>query len=153
MFTKKIIVLCLILPLVAFAKPKLIDELKINPQDLTPKEQVVYFSNLYGGNANVALAVMDCESGGNHKTSSDGGRSNGVFQFQKSTFLRMEKEFGEDLNYTSQFDQIKLASWALTQPIKAREWTTYVAIEKGGKYSFWSSQNKRHYTIFCSVSV
>lgn len=143
--------LFLILPLVVFAKPKLTDEAIINPLDLTPTQQVIYFSELYGGNPTIALKVMDCESNGNHKTSGDGGRSNGIFQFQKSTFLRMEKEFGEDLDYTSQYDQIKLASWALAQPKKAREWTTYVAIEKGGKYSFWSSQNNRHFTVYCKV--
>lgn len=141
----------LLISLLGFPTKDSAEEIKINPLDLTPIEQIEYFSTMYGGNPAIAKKVMECESNGNHKTSGDGGRSNGIFQFQKSTFLRMEKEFGEDLDYTSQFDQIKLGSWALTQPNLAREWTTYVAIQKGGKYSFWSSQMQRHYTVYCKL--
>ena len=141
----------LLISLLGFPTKDSAEEIKINPLDLTPIEQIEYFSTMYGGNPAIAIKVMECESNGNHKTSGDGGRSNGIFQFQKSTFLRMEKEFGEDLDYTSQFDQIKLGSWALAQPRLAREWTTYVAIKNGGKYSFWSSQMQRHYTVYCKV--
>lgn len=152
MLSKKIIVLFVLgFSLLGFPTKDFADNTEINPLDLTPEQQVIYFSDLYGGDYRVALKVMECESGGNHKTTGDGGLSNGIFQFQKSTFLRMEREFGEDLNYTSQFDQIKLASWALSQPEKAREWTTYVSIEKGGKYHFWSSQNKRYFTVYCKL--
>lgn len=127
------------------------EEIKINPLELTPEQQVVYFSNLYGGDPTVALRVMECESGGNHKTVSDGGRSNGIYQFQKSTFERMEREFGEDLNYSSQFDQIKLGTWALAQDKYQNEWTAFVAIKRGGKYSFYSRQMDRNYTIYCKL--
>jgi len=151
MLIKKIIVLGLILPLVVFAKPKLTEELHINPLDLDPQQQVVYFSNLYGGNPDIALKVMDCESSGSHSAKGDGGRSNGIFQFQKSSFERMEKDFGEDLNYTSQYDQIKLASYALASKKYQNEWTSFRAIMNGGKYSFYSSQMKRHYTIYCKL--
>jgi hypothetical protein len=151
MLIKKIIALGLILPLVAFAKPKSTDELHINPLDLSKEQQVVYFSDLYGGDSQIALSVMECESSGSHSAKGDGGRSNGIFQFQKSSFERMEKDFGEDLNYTSEYDQIKLASWALANPKYQREWTSYRAISNGGKYSFYSSQMKRHYTIYCSL--
>lgn len=142
----------LLFSLLGFPTKDSAEEIKINPLDLSVKDQIIYFSNLYGGDSQIAIRVMECESGGNHKTSGDGGRSNGIFQFQKSTFLRMEKEFGEDLNYSSQYDQIKLASYALSKPELAREWTTYVAIQKGGSYSFWSSQNQRHYTVKCAIS-
>lgn len=152
MFLKlKIALFVLGFSLLGFPTKDSADWANINPQELPPEQQVVYFSDLYGGDYKIALKVMECESGGNHKTIGDGGRSNGIFQFQKSTFLRMEKEFGEDLNYTSQFDQIKLASWALTQPEKAREWTTYVAIEKGGRYAFYSSQLKKHFVVYCKL--
>ena len=149
---KKIIVsLVLLFSLLGFPTKDSAEEIKINPLDLTPEQQVIYFSDLYGGDYKVALKVMECESGGNHKTSGDGGRSNGIFQFQKSTFLRMEKEFGEDLNYSSQYDQIKLASYALSKEELAKEWTTWVSIQNGGKYSFWSSQNNRYYTVYCKL--
>ena len=151
MLLKKIIVFCLILPLVAFAKPKITEELKINPLDLGYKEQIVHFSKLYGGDEKIALAVAHCESNGKHSAIGDGGHSRGIYQFQKSTFLRMEKEFGEDLDYGSRYDQIKLGSWALAQKKYQNEWTTFVAIKKGGKYSFYSSLNKRHYTVSCKI--
>lgn len=137
--------------LLGFPTKDYADNTKINPLDLTPEQQVIYFSELYGGDYRIALKVMECESGGSHKTIGDGGLSNGIFQFQKSTFLRMEKEFGEDLNYTSQFDQIKLASWALANPKYQNEWTAFVAIEKGGKYAFYSSQLKKHFVVFCKL--
>lgn len=127
------------------------DEIKINPQDLSIADQVVYFSNLYGGDSEVALKVMDCESGGDHNNVGDGGLSKGIFQFQKSTFERMERGLGENLNYTSQFDQIKLASYALSHDELAREWSTYVAIKNGGKYAFYSSQLKRHFVVYCKI--
>jgi hypothetical protein len=146
---KKIIALSLILPLVAFAKPKLTEELEINPLDLSPEQQVVYFSNLYGGNADIALKVMECESGGSHSAKGDGGRSNGIYQFQQASFNRMEKDFGEDLNYSSRYDQIKLGVWAISNPKYQREWSAYRALENGGKYSFYSSQMKRYYTVYC----
>lgn len=152
MLSKKIIALILLgFSLLGFPTKDYANGANINPLDLTPEQQVIYFSDLYGGDYKIALKVMECESGGNHKTTGDSGLSNGIFQFQKSTFLRMEREFGEDLNYSSQFDQIKLASWALAQPEKAREWTAFVAIEKGGKYAFYSSQLKKHFVVYCKL--
>lgn len=148
---KKIILLLVLVPLIALAQPLETEEVKINPRDLSTDQQVIYFSNLYGGDAEVALKVMECESGGNHQVTGDGGRSNGIFQFQRSTFNRMEKILGEDLNYDSQFDQVKLASFALSKPELAREWTAFVAIEKGGKYSFWSRQLNKHFVVYCKL--
>lgn len=113
--------------------------------------QIAYFSELYGGDAKIISKVMECESGGDHSVKGDGGRSTGIFQFQKETFNRISKAFGEKLDYNSKFDQIKLGTWALSNPDYAKEWTTYVAIQKGGKYSFYSRQMKRHYTVYCKV--
>lgn len=150
-FTKIIVVIVLGFSLLGFPTKDFADSTKINPLDLSTIEQVIYFSNLNGGDAEVALKVMECESGGKHSASGDGGHSNGIFQFQKSTFLRMEKDFGEDLNYESQFDQIKLASWSLSQEKYAREWSSYRAIKNGGKYSFYSNQLKKHFTVACKL--
>lgn len=149
---KKIIVsLVLLFSLLGLPTKDSAEELSINPLDLTTSGQVAYFSHLYGGNEKVINKVIECESGGNHQTVSDGGRSNGILQFQKETFKRMSKAFGEKLNYNSKFDQVKLGSWALSHPELAQEWTTYVAIQKGGKYAFYSKQLKRHFTIYCKV--
>lgn len=119
----------------------------------TPIEyQIAYFSASYGGDSNLILSVMQCESQGNHKAIGDGGRSNGIFQFQKPTFLSLEKKFGQDLNYESQFDQMKLATWAISNGY-GNNWTAYRAIKNGGKYSFYSSQMGRHYTVYCKLLV
>ena len=118
---------------------------------VTDEDLIEQFSEQYGADPDIVKKVMDCESGGDHKMSSDGGHSNGIAQFQKSTFNRMSKIFGEKLEYSSKYDQLKLATWALSQPKLAREWTTYVAIKNGGKYSFYSNLNKKHYTVYCKI--
>lgn len=141
----------LLFSLLGFPSKDYAEELSINPQLLTIEQQIVYFSTLYGADSNIVLKVMECESGGNHQVTGDGGRSNGIFQFQRSTFNRMEKILGEDLNYDSQFDQVKLASFALSKPELAREWSSFRSIKNGGKYSFWSNQMQRHYTVYCKL--
>jgi hypothetical protein len=148
----KILVFALIISLFFYTKVIAEPIEIINPLNLTTKDQVVYFSNLYGGDSKIALQVMECESGGDHNNVGDGGRSRGIMQFQKETFTRMSKAMGLKLNYSSRYDQIKLATWALTQPEFASEWTTYKAIKNGGKYSFYSRQMKKHYTVKCSLT-
>ena len=56
---------------------------------------------------------MRCESNGKQNTVSDGGRSIGVFQYQKPTWERHSKEYGEELDRNSPYDQAKLATWAI----------------------------------------
>ena len=50
----------------------------------------------------------------------------------------------EGLDYTSEYDQLKVGTYAMAHPELAKEWTTYVAIQKGGTYSFYSKINKKH---------
>ena len=95
--------------------------------------------------------VIDCESKFKHNTSSDNGFSNGIMQFQKATFIRMAKKYGEVLDYNSQYDQLRLGIWAISKPELAREWTSYVAIQKGGVYSFYSRQLQKHFTVKCKL--
>jgi hypothetical protein len=120
----------------------------INPINLTIEQQIEYFSDLYKTDSNLIKKVMECESNGDHSNISDGGRSKGIFQFQKPTFLWMEKEFGEDLNYESQFDQIKLATWAIANGYGSN-WTAWRAIKNGGTYSFYSNQLHRSFKVTC----
>ena len=110
--------------------------------------QINYFADLYGVDSRVVSKVIDCESNGIHESVGDGGRSKGIGQFQEATFLRMEKKLGEDLNYNSSYDQVKLLTYAISQGW-GREWTTYRAIQNGGKYSFYSKQLKKHFTVYC----
>jgi hypothetical protein len=65
--------------------------------------------------------------------------------------MRMSKIYGEELDYDSQFDQLKLGIYALSKPELAREWSTYVAIKKGGTYSFYSKQLKQNFTVKCRL--
>lgn len=110
-----------------------------------------YYSDLYGSDYNLVMSVLDCESDF-RMVPGDGGRSFGIGQFSKETFARHSKLLGENLDYYSKHDQIKLVAYIFSLGRKdlMREWSTYVAIERGGEYSFWSSVNNRHYTIQCS---
>ena len=117
---------------------------------LTVEQQVEYFAKLYGADVSLVSKVMECESGGNHKAIGDSGLSKGVFQYQRSTFERHEKLLGEDLNYQSSYDQIKLASFAIANGM-GNEWTAYRAIQNGGKYSFYSKQLQKSFVVYCKL--
>ena len=111
---------------------------------------VTYFSNKNGISPRLALKVMECESGGIQDTTSDMGLSHGIFQIQKSTWDRFTGEMGEKLDYDSPMDQAKVATWAMAHG-HATEWSTFIAIMKGGKYSFYSRQLHRHFTVICKA--
>lgn len=123
-------------------------------KDKTIKEQVEFFSVLYETDSQVVNKSIECESKGNHDAVGDGGRSKGIAQIQVPTWKDLEqkynKEFAEDLDYTSRFDQIKLMTWSFANGY-GNKWTSYVAIKNGGKYSFYSKQMKRHYTVICKI--
>lgn len=147
---KKILVSLLLPLMLMFSQPVIAEPIEIvNPINLSPQEQVIYFSNLYGGDSKIINKVIECESNWKHETIGDRGLSRGILQFQKSTFNRMAKDFGEELDYNSQYDQIKLGTWALSNPKYQREWTAYRTIMNGGTYSFYSNQLKRHFTVTC----
>lgn len=147
-----IIGLLFLLPLVAFAKPLATGELEIIDAPYTI--QANYFANLYGVDSKIVNKVLDCESDYDHNARGDGGRSVGIAQIQKPTWDWMEKdyfdEWGEHLDYKSSHDQIKLLAYEISKG-HGNNWTTYRAIKNGGKYTFWSSQNQKSYTIYCKV--
>jgi hypothetical protein len=150
MLKYKIILVCLLLPLVAIAKPVIAEPIEtINPVFLSPEGQVDYFTKLYGSDPEIVKKVIRCESQWNNNARGDNGNANGIGQFWESTFYRMAKILGEELNYKSEFDQIKLLSFAMSKPELAREWTSYRAIMNGGTYSFYSKALKKHYTVTC----
>ena len=119
-------------------------------RDQPIKEIVNYFAIENDLDPKLALAVMRCESNGKQNTVSDGGRSIGVFQYQKPTWERHSKEYGEELDRNSPYDQAKLATWAIANG-KGNEWTAYRTIKNGGTYSFYSNQLKQHFTVKCSM--
>ena len=120
----------------------------------TVKEQVEYFSKIYDVDPNLVNKVIECESGGNHKVIGDGGRSKGIAQIQEPTWRDLEQKFNtqydEDLHYMSQFDQLKLTTWSIANG-HGNRWTAYRAIKNGGKYSFYSKQLKKHFTVYCKL--
>jgi len=124
-------------------------EVKLSEQ---PIENIVtYFAKENGVDTKLALAVMRCESNGKQNTVSDGGRSKGIFQYQSPTWERHSKEYGEKLDINSPYDQAKLAMWAIADG-KGNEWTAYTTIQKGGTYSFYSRQLKKHFTVTCNLA-
>ena len=148
-FYKIILGLCLVASLLVSPTKAIAEPVKIEEMDA--QQLVSYFSVQYGTDKDIALAVMRCESGGKNSAVGDNGLSKGIYQFQEETFTRMSKLKGDELDYTSKLDQIKLAVWALGKPNLAREWTAYRAIKNNGKYSFYSKQLKKHFTVYCSL--
>jgi len=143
---KKFIVIVILLTTFLYAPPYK----ETYSAEPTIPELINRFALEYGVDHNLALSVAKCESGLKPTTSGDGGKANGVFQYWKPTFERHSKEFGEELNYESPYDQIKLAMWAFSKGY-AREWTTYRAIQNGGVYSFYSRSLGKHFTVRCKI--
>lgn len=126
---------------------------KRNLADYSIQELTEYFANYYGANYRDLYSTMMCESGGKSKPG-DNGHANGVMQIHKPTFERWEKQMGEDLNYDSTFDQIKVSAWAFAQGESYRDdWTMYVALKNGGTYSFYSKLLQRHFTVHCNYVI
>lgn len=102
-------------------------------QDKTIREQVEYWSDYYKINGDKLYKVLLCESRGKSDAIhyNDGGKgkhSVGVLQFQKSTFETWEDNLGEDLDYYSAYDQIKLASFMWNKGQQG-QWTCYKLIK------------------------
>lgn len=116
--------------------------------------QADYFSNFFGVDSRIVNKVLECESSYDHTAKGDGNRSKGIAQFQEPTWKWMEakyyKEYGEHLDYKSSHDQIKLTAYAISKGW-GNNWTSYVAIKKGGTYSFYSNQLKKHFTVYCKL--
>lgn len=121
-------------------------------QETSPQEQAEFFAQQYGVDSLLVKKIIKCESRWDINAEGDSGLSNGIAQFQKSTFERMEKEFVKDyrhdLDYNSSFDQIKLLSYAISKGW-GNEWTAYRAIKNGGTYSFCSKQLKKCFKVYC----
>ncbi len=129
MFYKKIIVFCLLLPLVATAaKPIVATELEI---PATPSQLISMYARQYGASEKELLIVAKCESRLNPDAIhyNDGGKgkhSVGIFQYQKSTFDGFDNLIGEDLDYYSYNDQVKLTAYIFAHYPKLKShWTCY----------------------------
>lgn len=125
------------------------------PFEKLPIESIVgIYADMYGVEPEVGIAVMRCESKGKQSTVGDNGNAKGIFQYWDSTWERHYKEFYKltviELDKKSPADNARLAMWAFSTG-KATEWTTFVALEKGGTYSFYSRSLGKHFTVKCSL--
>lgn len=128
MFVRTLILTLAIASLFAF-QPQRTEAEPEQIKEPTPKELISLYASQYGAVETQLLKVASCESGFNPKAfhKDDGGKgkhSVGIFQFQESTFLHWEKKLGEDLDYYSYHDQIKLASFMFSKG-QQKQWTCY----------------------------
>lgn len=133
-------------PLKDIASELEIKESKIS--ELSIDEQIDHYATLYGVEGSLIKKMVQCES--EYKTTAigDGGMARGLLQYHQGSFKRHAELFGEELDYYSSHDQIKLGTWAVANGY-GREWTSYRAIQNGGTYSFYSKLLQRHYTVVC----
>lgn len=125
-------------------------EMPAIPKEKTVHQAIAEFAALYGSSAPVLEKVMECESGGMQETKGDHGQSLGVFQIQPDTWRRFTSEMGATLDIASPADQAQVAAWAFAHG-HGDEWTTYVAIRKGGSYTFWYRLEDRYFTVHCKL--
>jgi len=164
----KAITLVVILGLIALFPFKLIaddsvkwDTKPIVPTDLSPVEYIKIYAEKFGVDPNLLYSVGMCESGLSTKYPiGDNGHSFGMFAYFKSTWERYNTLYNartgllEDLDITSYHDQIKLTAFVFSLGETSRkEWTTYVAISKGGTYSFYSKFHKKDFTVSCKYDT
>jgi hypothetical protein len=121
---------------------------QVEELNLTPVEYATIYANHYGIDEGVFKKVMWCESRNNPDAVGDNGKAKNVMQFHKPTFDSYAKKLGEDLDYNSYHDQIKVAAYMFSIG-EAKQWTAYRAIINGGTYSFYSSSLGKHYTATC----
>ena len=145
---KKTILLCVIVSLLAFSTKVIAEPVEIKTPNLTIEQQITYFSELYGADTDIVEKVIQCESRGKVDAVGDSGRSIGIAQFQKPTFKMLSDKLGEELDFNSSHDQIKLLSWSIANGY-GKNWTAYRAIQNGGTYSFYSNQLKKHFKVTC----
>jgi hypothetical protein len=99
-----------------------------NVIQLSKEEVIAKYSEQYGTSSELITKVMMCESGGNPNAVNNNEPNNiqsfGIMQFQKPSFDYMSSKMGEQLDFYSYHDQIKLASWAISNNM-GRNWSCY----------------------------
>ena len=123
-------------------------------QEYSVQELAKYFADYYGADYRDFYSTGWCESGWNPEAQGDGKRANNVLQIHQPTFNQWAKEMGEELDYNSTYDHIKVGAWAFAQGESYRRaWTAYRALENGGTYSFYSKLLDKHFTVHCNYIV
>lgn len=123
--------LVLVSSLIGFPTQLIAEPLEIVPvvKPLSIPELIQVFSIKYNVSPKLLSKVIECESQFNPKAfhKDDGGKgkhSVGLLQFQKTTFDLWSAKLGEELDYYSYHDQIKLASYMWSKG-QAGQWTCF----------------------------
>lgn len=122
-------------------------------ETMTVPEMIDYIAPQYGQSPEVIKKITWCESG--HKIlPHDGHKGTNITGIWDSTFKSWlplyEKEIGETLNINSQFDQIKMMSFAFSKGDEYRyQWSTYHAYVNGGKAKIWSRYYNKYIIVYC----
>jgi len=113
---------------------------------MTVLELIDYIAPQYGANPDLIKKIAFCEAGYRHFPVHDGGAGVGTTGYQKNTFKDDQKRFNRpDLVYESNFDQLTMMSISFQAGEKYRNrWTTYVAYNNGGAYTFVDRKGVKH---------
>lgn len=120
------ITLVIVLIWACFNTPALAQAPEREVKDFSVKEMISYFAEYYKADEKELSKVAKCESSFNQKAVGDGGRAYGIFQYHKPTFDRFSKLLGEDLDYYSAHDQLKLTAFVFAEyPQYKKHWSCY----------------------------
>ncbi len=112
-------------------RPQMIeaDKLPSVPEKpLSVQEMIVKYAEIYAAKEQELNLVINDESGFSctPKGSNDRGLAFGPAQYHLGTFIRYSKMKGEELDYHSCNDQIKLMAWQFANIPKSKcEWTKW----------------------------
>lgn len=96
----------------------------------------LYVLPAQAADANLIIAILECESSGRHHDKTDptkmncgdSGASCGIAQFKQETFYRFAREAGyKNFYYKNAIHQLKLMNWAIDNG-KGRHWTCYTKL-------------------------
>ena len=90
----------------------------------TINDFIVEYSKTYNVPEKTLNRVIKAESNYDCEAKGDHGKANGISQFHKPTFEWLSKKEGEQLDYNSCQDQIKLLAWSIANGF-GKHWTTY----------------------------
>ena len=113
--------------LISFNEPVLAEAPAISVSEYSVQEMITHYAKLYGANEKELMVVAKCESGFKPNAIGDGGKARNIYQYHKPTFDRFSKLLGEDLDYNSALDQIKLTSFIFAEyPQYKKHWTCFL---------------------------
>lgn len=109
-----------------FSTPVLAEAPDREIKDYSVKEMINYYANYYQADEKELLAVIKCESGFRPEVYGDGKQAFGLLQYHRKTFDKFASLYGQNLEYYSALDQIKLTSYIFANyPQYKTQWSCY----------------------------